>query len=285
MARESHAATAVNGTVYVIGGYDNALTTLSRVDAYDVAGNNWHQAAALPAARAGMGVAAANGIVYAMGGTDGTYYHGNVAAYDPSTNAWTAKAAMPMPRVAFGTDAVNGIVYVVGGVSFPPVDTSFFDNSLWAYDPGTDQWSTLAPAPTRRNALGVAAINGILYAVGGAVDSMGYEQCLSTLEAYDPASNSWSTKAPMPIPGTQCSGSVAAVNGLLYVVGGWDKASAATLNTVEVYDPATNSWTSRDAMPTARSSAAVAVANGVLFVVDGWNPTSGVVHSNEAYLP
>jgi hypothetical protein len=55
--------------------------------------------------------------------------------------------------------------------------------------------------------MGVTAINGVLYVVGG------FTCCgkVATLEAYDPASDTWTTKASMP---TATYGfGVAAING------------------------------------------------------------------------
>src|SRR5437016_12348384 len=63
----------------------------------------------------------------------------------------------------------------------------------FAVVPGSGFWTTKAPMPTGRYALGVAAVNGILYAVGGYNNAV-----LATLEAYDPVTNTWTTKAPMP---------------------------------------------------------------------------------------
>src|SRR6267378_3458584 len=61
--------------------------------------------------------------------------------------------------------------------------------------PGSGSWTTKAPMPTARDGLGVAAVNGMLYAVGG-FNSSGLP--VATLEAYDPTTNTWTAKAPMP---------------------------------------------------------------------------------------
>src|SRR5438132_671661 len=91
---------------------------------------------------------------------------------------------------------------------------------------GSGTWTARAPMPTARCCLGVAAINGRLYAVGGEdAGSIG----LATVEAYDPATNAWTTKTSMP---TVRSGlSAAASNGILYALGGGP--TSATLTTVQ----------------------------------------------------
>ncbi len=62
-------------------------------------------------------------------------------------------------------------------------------------------WIAKAPIPTPRGGLAVGVVNGILYAVGGRVDHEdGRWEYLPTVEAYDPSTNSWTRKAPMPTP-------------------------------------------------------------------------------------
>jgi N-acetylneuraminic acid mutarotase len=60
--------------------------------------------------------------------------------------------------------------------------------------------------------------------------------------------NSWVTKAPIPqaIP----VGKAAVVDGKIYVIGGLANYQ---------YDPATDNWTTRKPMPTARTSFGIAV--------------------------
>ncbi len=62
---------------------------------------------------------------------------------------------------------------------------------------------------------------------------------LATLEAYDPGSNTWATKAAMPTARADLA--VVAFNGLLYAIGGRG-ADGSPLATVEAYNPATDTW-------------------------------------------
>ena len=74
-------------------------------------------------------------------------------------------------------------------------------------------------------------IAGKLYTVGGA-DVAG--AVVPTVEAYNPSTNGWATRAPMPTARFDLD--VTPMGGLLYAVGGVD-ASDATLATVEAYTP------------------------------------------------
>lgn len=63
----------------------------------------------------------------------------------------------------------------------------------------------------------------------------------------------WRTRASMPTPRLEAGAAV--INGKVYVVGGF---SGSALTTTEAYDPATDTWTTRADMPTARRSPVVA---------------------------
>jgi small nuclear ribonucleoprotein (snRNP)-like protein len=141
-------------------------------------------------------------------------------------------------------------------------------------------WISRAPMPTPRALLGVGVINGVLYAVGGQGGNDGNPYgILGTVEAYDPATNSWSTKATMPTPRSGIG--VGVVNGVLYAVGGYTSGNFGiiTTGTVEAYDPATNSWSTKASMPTPRREPRVGVINGSLYAVDRYYGTL------EAYDP
>ena len=57
--------------------------------------------------------AAANGIVYAIGGQTPNVvtYQPVVEAYDPTTDSWSTKAPMPTPRFGHGVAAANGVIF------------------------------------------------------------------------------------------------------------------------------------------------------------------------------
>ena len=73
------------------------------------------------------------------------------------------------------------------------------------------------------------------------------------------------------------------IDGKLYVAGGRG-TDLSPLTTMEMYDPATNSWGVRAKMLTAREGAGAAVVGGVMHVLGGkGDPDSGVLKTNEAY--
>ena len=123
----------------------------------------------------------------------------------------------------------------------------------------------------------VGVINGKLYVAGGR-NAAG--TAVATLHVYDPATNTWSTKAAMPSARFGAAGQV--INGKLYVVGGTNAAGVVLAATL-VYDPATNQWSTKAAMPTARTRLGAAVVNNQLYAVGGWVTTD--LAKVEQYTP
>ena len=96
-------------------------------------------------------------------------------------------------------------------------------------------WTQVAPMRSKRCRLGVAALNGKLYACGGYDGSV----FLKSVECFDPVTNTWIEVAPMNVKRSR----VALVTncGKLYAIGGYDGVS--NLNSVEMYDFEKNVWT------------------------------------------
>src|SRR5207253_99931 len=101
---------------------------------------------------------------------------------------------------------------------------------------------------------------------------------------------------PRPIPGARAptsqprrttsgrSPSGGAIGGKLYVAGGRPGSQTC----LEVYDPATNTWTQKAPMPTGRSGIAGAVVANCLYIFGGEGNSSdpyGIFHQVEAYDP
>ena len=187
---------------------------------------SWTTKASMHHARSGPAVGVVNGILYAVGGDNGTAYFKKVESYDPATNTWRIKAHMPTPRSRLAAGVVNGRLDAVGG--WKPFKGSL--NTVEAYNPVTDTWILGASMPTARYGLAAGVINGRLYAVGGCCDNNFH--LLGAVEAYDPVTNTWITEATMPTARYGLAAGV--INGKLYAIGGDD---GSPLNTVEAFNP------------------------------------------------
>ena len=180
---------------------------------------------------------------------------------------WISMSPIPTPPGGGQGVVVNGKIYFPGGS---------LQGGTLVYDPALNSWSQLAPMPTSRNGFGAGVINGIIYVAGGQSTYNNVWWPYSTLEAYNPATNTWATLAPMPNYRYVVSAGV--LNGQLYVVGGVN-----TPNTVEAYDPSTNTWIEKSSMPTGRWNTATVVINNKLYVAAGVN--SGFLNNLEVYDP
>jgi hypothetical protein len=162
---------------------------------------------------------------------------------------WTSRASMPTARFfAAGALGADQRIYVFGGGHH---GGDVF-NVVEAYDPSTNTWSTRASMPTARVRLAAAtAPGGTIFVVGGATASGVNGVALTALEAYDPVTNTWTTRAPMPTARYGLA-LVTAPNGRLYAIGGYSTSADQALGFVEEYNPATDQWVRRADMPTAR---------------------------------
>lgn len=184
--------------------------------------------------------------------------------------AWTIMAPMPTARSGFATAAVDGKVYAMGGAV---LNTCVTVDTVEAYNPDGDFWITgLAPIPEplRYRPAG-ATLDNIIYLVGGsAPDDSCIHFALDTVQAYDPATGRWSDKRSLPKPRAQVGLGEDRVNHLLYAVGGATGApNYKNLDLVDVYDPATDSWTHKQPLNTQRGAPAVVAVNGKIYAIGG----------------
>lgn len=141
-------------------------------------------------------------------------------------------------------------------------------------------WSPRAPMPHARSDFGVGVVGGILYVMGGRLANVYPLTRDTTVEAYDPATGSWTRKAPMP--GAFTASRVAVVNGILYTIGGM--LFQNELGAVGAYNPVTDTWSVRASLPSRRSGFGLGVVDGIIFVVGGYGG-AGVVATVESYDP
>jgi N-acetylneuraminic acid mutarotase len=86
-------------------------------------------------------------------------------------------------------------------------------------------------------------------------------------EVYDPSTDTWQTKAPMPTNRTQMNAN--AVNGKIYLMGGRTGGPSSTVNITECYDPVSDSWNRQAPMPYPVVSFASVVVDYKIYVMGG----------------
>jgi N-acetylneuraminic acid mutarotase len=245
----------------------------------------WIRLAPFPQATGELLAVAINGkLCAAQGLLPGFKPAGLVYQYDPASDAWTQKKPMPHPVHHAAVTELNGKMYLFGGFDLPASGPPGWNavNDTWEYDLATDGWRVLAAMPTTRGGGVAAVVGGKIYVIGGAgptpdagapvIRPRQPQRSLNTVEEYDPTTDKWRARAPMPTPCNHMGGE--AVNGKIYVIGG--RLSGAfiigfpgNINLVQAYDPATDSWVTKTPMPTARSGLNTATLNGVIYAAGG----------------
>jgi hypothetical protein len=165
-------------------------------------------------------------------------------------NTWVQKTPMPTARSHLGVAVVNGKIYAIGGDS--PVNEE--------YDPATNNWTTKAPMPTPLYNFAIAVYKDKIYCMGSGVN-----------EVYNPQTDTWENKTAMP---TERKGLQANVLiDKIYLVGGSvpsnDYPWYTETNINEVYDPQTDTWTTKAPLLNATDYYTSAVFNGKLYVFGG----------------
>lgn len=232
----------------------------SAVEVFAPATNSWSTLPPLPITLHHLAFAAANGKLYVLGGYTGNAFSptARVFEFDFMSFAWKEKVSMPFARGAAVAVEHNGKIFVIGGVN--SANQVLSANQM--YDPIANAWMTLASMPTPREHLAGAAIDSLIYVIGGRDFSRGGNT--NKLEAYSPASDKWYTLSNMP---TARGGlAAAALNGKLYVFGG---EFPEVFSEAEEYDPAADAWRQLAPMPSPRHGMGAAVVADTIFIIGG----------------
>jgi N-acetylneuraminic acid mutarotase len=184
--REKPAVAAIDGKLYVVGGWDEFGNPDATLEIYDPASNTWSTGAPVPTPYGG-GPAGVNleGKFYVIGGCSafacGTT---DVFVYDPASDSWATAAAYPEATSWLGCGAIGGQIFCAGGVS--DAGSSFH---TYVYDPSTDTWTQLADVPQDQWAMGYIASDDLLYISGGVTD--GFNTITNEGFGYDPGADTW----------------------------------------------------------------------------------------------
>jgi hypothetical protein len=188
--------------------------------------------------------------------TGGSAVAGTVVPSNGDTLSAIFEPAKPLtPSTTYVVGVSTAAEAQNGRTLAAPVQTSFsttagiVDSASCAHD----CWVGHASAPPPHSSWGAAVVNGIIYNVRGLGDASG-----RALDAYDPATDSWTVKTPMQTP--RYAPGVVALNGLVYVIGGDTTA-------VEAYNPTSNTWATKASLPFDVQYPGVAAMDGLLYLV------------------
>ena len=234
------------GKIYAFGGFvlpqagPPAWVPIDNAWEYDPASDSWRALAPLPTKRGSPVAASVAEKIYVIAGANvlpGSpavhparphYSVSVVEEYDPAANTWRARAPIPTPRNHAVAGVVNGKIYVIGGRVGAAFVSSGSSNVgvVEEYDPAADAWGPpKARMPSPRSAMAAGAYQGRIYVTGG--EGQDYRSMFTwrAFESYDPATNTWSTLASMPVSRHGLAGAI--VGDRLHMVSG-DVQSAGT---------------------------------------------------------
>jgi PKD repeat protein len=284
VARWGHnSVTMSDGRIMVIAGRSSTGYTRS-VETYDPATGSWTERAPFTDNLDQFGVArAGDGRIYVMGGHNESFFTSYTWVYDENADSWSivnaggSASVMTWPRYSFGTaTGTDGRIYVTGGrgcYSCGEGQSAIAASDV--FDPATQQWSAIAPMPgPRMDHQAVAGRDGRIYVIGGRVPNAAGTGAdfTSSVIAYDPATNTWTSVASLP---RAVVGNAAALgaDGLIYVF----IAQGIGQGETWVYDPALDTWFAGPAYPavsgyyaaTTGLDGTIYLSGGILFRASG----------------
>lgn len=228
----------INNKLYIAQG--SQLGTAAY--AYDPVQNNWTQLASAPHGAMAPPSAVHNGRLFSFD----TY---SPLRYNPANNSWVAVGDPPPFNPEWGqATTVGGNIYI------------FNHSNNFRYDVSSGTWLQRANPPRGHGVWpAVTTVNGIIYVIGGDGPSP------NAVDAYNPATDSWTQKADIPFPRGYAD--AISYGNEIYVFGGgtWDNPGKIIFR----YNTLTDQWQLTGEMTTARNVPAVGLINGKIYVYGG----------------
>jgi N-acetylneuraminic acid mutarotase len=215
-------------------------------------------------------------VTYSIGGSasNGTDYNALNGAVTIPTGSASATITIT-PKQDTAVEGPESVSLKLNAVSAYSLAQKFSASATIADDDtvntqGTLKWTSVAGSPTvRAEAMGAVA-NGKVYAFGGYVDSTYHP--IKRVDEYDPASNTWTRKADMPVGLTHAG--VTTDGTYIYLAGGYPGTGTngsqvfATTN-VWRYDPGHDSWLALRGLPSGRGGGGMQLVGRSLYFYGG----------------
>ena len=173
----------------------------------------------------------------------------------------------------------NGKVLVAGG-DCATIDCGYAVSGSESYDAVADVWTPKAKMKTPRfsHTATLLANGKVLVAGGYTKTSMSVQPSLATAELYDPATNTWSPAGTMSVARNQHV-AVLLPNGKVLVAGGVRFPEAlSNYQSVEIYDPASDSWSVTASTSTSHDRGTATVLQDGRVLIAGGQDSSAEIY-------
>ena len=202
---------------------------------------------------------------------------------DPAGKTWTQGPESPVEIHHFQPVTVGEEIYLLGAMTGgwpgePPLP------NIYIYDTRTDSWrkGPEIPADRRRGGAGAVLHEGSIYLVCGIQDGHRSGH-VAWLDRYDLETGEWTRLADAPRARDHFQAAV--YDGKIYAAAGRrsqvENGFSTTIGEVDVYDIATDSWTTlSDTLPTPRAGNAAAVVDGKILILGGESGVQEPAHSD-----
>ncbi|TGD82216.1 malectin domain-containing carbohydrate-binding protein [Hymenobacter wooponensis] len=266
----------INNKMYVFSGFDNsAVHTTAKCEVYDPATNAWAYLADMPYPVTHAGITVDGTKVYVaggfLGGLVGDPNSDLLQVYDVPTNSWSLGPKLPSRSGGNALVRVGRKLHSFGGLLD---DRQTGANVHYVLDLSNlaAGWTTAAPMPDARCHFATAHVGGKIYAMGGQVGHDGPYNDVSYVQAYDPATDTWTRLHDMPYIRSHSEPATFVVDGKVMLVGGRSGRPNGfdnVLNNVTTYNPATDTWTEQAPLLDHLFGPAAEAIGNVLIVSNG----------------
>ncbi len=189
--------------------------------------------------------------------------------YDIASDTYEAMPKLPRVRAGGQLELLGNQLHFFGGTD----KTRALDvPDHWALD--LDRldlgWVRRASLHNGRHHMGSAVIGGLIYAIGGQHHHDGPLMVQGTVESYNPFTDSWTVRAPLPQAVSHIANSTF-THGDRIVVAGGEVAHLDPVDDVWAYDPGANRWVALTPLPTPKASGVAGpLGSRWLYTSGGW---------------
>lgn len=274
----------VNDKLYVLGSVLLDSTISVSTEIYDLESDSWSSTFPMPITVTNAAAVGVEEEIWVIAGvkTDSLKTLSNtVQIYNTITNTWSTGPELPIAQSSGAAAYSDGTIHFLGGQVLDSI-TDIGEHYVLNINDSIPSWESAAQLPEPRINIGVVAMNGKIYAMGGQKTQDSLMQDLAFLDEYDLLTDSWARKADLPAPRSHFGASVATHNNKIIIVGG--KTNDSLLIDIIEYDIETDNWATLCQLPITLAAPIAEVFGDRIIVANGSDSETCCAISNTLAL-